>query len=342
MKLRINKSGLGTIAAGLLLLGIFAFMLIGVGTLSHTVFGANVTNVSILARVNVTNTQPNITDITIDDDIDTPARQIDLTPNGVRNVVCNATVFDYNGAGDVQGANATLFVSSVGSSAADDNNHHYTNNSCSCSSTGAASGAESRCTCTFPVQYYANYSSSWMCNVTVYDNGGTSNPARRLRLNDTDVSTTFNHDVTINKLLAINTTQVIIDYQNLSVTETSDEIPFNVTNGGNTGFNLSLKGYGGTNETIGTNVSMICDFGNISVGYQRYALGTDFLGATSYTDMTILRNTTNLTQFKLPQRIDDSTFGSDRNSTFWRLQVPLSVGGICNGTIIFGAVESFQ
>jgi hypothetical protein len=342
MKLRIKKQGLGTIATGLLLFGVFTFLLFGVGITSYTVFGVNITNLTVLAKVNVTNTQPNITNIVIDDGTPVPARQIDLTPNGITNVVCNATVFDYNGAADVQGGNATLFVSSVGSSAADDNNHHYTNNSCACTSSGAPSGTEAYCLCTFPMQYYANSSSSWVCNMTVYDNGGTAIPSRKIRLNDTDSSTTFGNDVLVNKLLAINTTNLLIDYQNLSVTETSDEIPFNVTNGGNTGFNLSLRGYGGTNESIGQNLSMICDFGNITIGYQRYALGSEFLGATSYNSMTILRNTTNITGFTLPQRTDDVTYGADRNSTFWRLQVPLSVGGICNGTIIFGAIETYS
>ena len=36
MKIRIRKKGLGTIAIGLLLLGIFTFMLLGVGITSHT------------------------------------------------------------------------------------------------------------------------------------------------------------------------------------------------------------------------------------------------------------------------------------------------------------------
>src|SRR3989338_2810533 len=240
MKLRIRKNGLGTLATGLLLLAIFAFMMLGIGITSHTVFGANVTNLTVIAKVNVTNTEPNITSIIIDDDVDDPVKQIDLTPNGVKDVLCNATVFDYNGAADVQGANATLYIQSVGSSAADDNNHHYTNNSCSCASTGAASGTEARCTCAFHLQYYANYSTNWVCNVTVYDNGGTALPSRKIRLNDTAISTDFSNDVTVNRLLAINTTQLIIDYQNLSVTETSDEVPFNVTNGGNTGLTPSF------------------------------------------------------------------------------------------------------
>ena len=82
---------------------------------------------------------------------------------------------------------------------------------------------------------------------------------------------------------------------------------------------------------------MICDFGNITIGNQRY-----FLGSTGipFSDMTTLTNQTVKTNQTFPSRTDDTTYGSDRNSTFWRLQVPFGVGGICNGTIIFGAVDA--
>ena len=315
--------------------GVLVFIMMGVGMSGYTVFGVNITNISVIAKVNVTNTEPNITSVIVDDDEGNPASEIDLTANGVTRVTCNATIFDYNGNQDINPnkTNATLYIRGINTLDPDDNNHKYTNSSCGVCETLTATS--SRCSCTFALNYYTNYSSNWICNFSVTDNGGTQIPSRQINLSDNQASDT----VTVTRLLAINTTQ-ILDYGNLTVTETSEEIVHNVSNAGNTNLNLTLRGYGGDNETVGENLSMICDFGNISIGYQRFSVGSENLGATSYSTMTVLRNMTQNTSLALPQRINDADYGSDRNSTFWRLQVPLSVGGLCNGTIIFGAIET--
>ena len=148
--------------------------------------------------------------------------------------------------------------------------------------------------------------------------------------------------VTITNLLAIDA-PAILDYGNLSVTQTSAEIVHNVTNVGNINLNLSLRGYGGINDSIdhpGHNLTMICDFGNISIGNQRYTLGSEFTDGTSFDSMRHLTNQTAQTNLTFPRRVNDNNFGADRNSTLWRIQVPLSVGGLCNGTIIFGAIDA--
>ena len=320
---------------GIALLGVMLFLVFGVGITGYTVFGVNITNVTVIAKVNVTNTEPNITAVNVDDLGGIPANEIDLTANGVTRVYCNATIFDYNGAQDINPnrTNATLYINGVDLTGSDDNNHKYTNTSCGdCT---ALTSTSARCSCGFAVQYYTNYSSNWQCLFGVYDWGGTQVPERQVNLSDTQVSSA----VTVTRLLAINTTQ-LLDYGNLTVTETSEEIIHNVSNAGNTNFNLTLRGYGGDNETLGENVTMICDFGNITVGNQRYAVGSENIGATSFNSMTVLQNTTRNASLLLPQRTNDATFAGDMNSTLWRLQVPLSVGGLCNGTIIFGAIES--
>jgi hypothetical protein len=58
--------------------------------------------------------------------------------------------------------------------------------------------------------------------------------------------------------------------------------------------------------------------------------------------MKNLTNQTVDTNYTLAQRTNDNQDGvrEDLNVTFWRLEIPLSVGGLCNGTIIFGAVET--
>jgi hypothetical protein len=83
---------------------------------------------------------------------------------------------------------------------------------------------------------------------------------------------------------------------------------------------------------------MICTYGNISFGYHRYVVGLN----TSFADMKNLTNQTLDSNFTLSRRTNDNTVGvrEDINSTFWRLQIPLSAGGLCNGTIIFGAIET--
>lgn len=330
--MKIKKSVLEEGMIGLTGLVMILFLFVGVLFTGDYVIGAaNITNLSVLARVNVTNTEPNITSVVVDDNVTSPANTIDLVANDIIMVYCNATVFDYNGWQDIDPnkTNATLHIKSKGRNGATDNNYRYRNESCGSCKQGEDS-TTAICDCKFAVQYYANDSTEWICNITVGDNGGWQKPEYEINLSDTEVSS----EITITDLLAIDT-PTLIDYGNLSVTETSSEIIHNVTNVGNINLNLSLRGYGGTDEDIGINYTMICDFGNITFGHQRYA----FDNGTDFGLMTNLSNSTVITNFTLPQRINDNTYGWDRNSTYWKLQVPLSVGGICNGTIIFGAID---
>ncbi len=348
MKIRIKKKGLENLVAGVLLFTIFITLFFGVSITGNLVLGNdnNVTNNTVLARVNVTNTEPNITSIRVDDSVSSPADTIDLTPFDATIVTCNATVFDYNGWQDIDPneTRADFHIQGIDTSGATDNNYFYQNTSCnSCrQATSAEATADGHsdssmvaiCDCKFGVQYYANSSSSWVCNISVTDSGGTQIPSLKINLSDNETS---DFTVTVTELLAINTS-TLLDYGNLSVTEVSSEVVHNVSNGGNTAFNVSLRGYGGTNESIGTNSTMLCELGNISFGNQRYALGSELIGSTAFGTMINLTNQTVNTNMTLPHRVDDASPGRDQNTTVWRLEVPLSVGGICNGTIIFGAI----
>ena len=338
MKISIKKRTLAAFAQLMIAALIASVIFMGPVLTGNFAAAANITNVTVLTRVNVTNTEPNITSVIVDDDSNSPASQIELTPLTTKKVYCNATVSDFNGWADINvtSVNATLYISSVGRQGNPDNNHRYVNDSCgACTSITATSAL---CECSFGLQYYTNDSANWICNVTLSDLGGTAS-SNQVYLNATRASSA----VTVNKLLAINTSS-LIDYGNLSVTQTSSEIVHNITNGGNINLNLSLRGFGGTNDSLddaGNNLTMMCDYGNISIGYQRYALGSDNSGI-AFNDMTILGNQTRRTNMSLPARINDAEFGIDRNSTLWRLQVPMTVGGICNGTIIFGAIDGEQ
>jgi hypothetical protein len=49
---------------------------------------------------------------------------------------------------------------------------------------------------------------------------------------------------------------------------------------------------------------------------------------------------TQVANFTLWQRSNDTVIGNDTNSTYWRLYVPPGVAGNCNGSIIFTAVPA--
>jgi hypothetical protein len=344
MIIRIKKRALENVFFALYVFIALALFFIGATFTADYVTGAdNITNFTIIAVVNVTNTQPNITSVSVDDSVSDILGEIDLTANGATVVTCNATVFDYNGFQDITYANhtnATLFIAGTGSNAADDNNTHYTNQSCG-NCIQAADAADpartSYCFCNFAVQYYANASSNWVCNFGVRDNGGTARPENQLN-HSANLSSGI---VTVTELLAINVSTVL-DYGNLSVTQTSPEIQHNVTNGGNLDFNLTLRGYAGTQD-FGPddptyNLTMLCTQGNISTGNQRFSLSN----GTAFSGMTVLPNSTTVTNLTFPQRIDDSHPGPSMNSTYWQILVPFGAAGTCNGTIVFGAVVDGQ
>jgi hypothetical protein len=333
MIVKIKKSSLEKGIFSFISIALILSIIIGVSISSNYVAAAlNITNVSVLAILNITNTEPNITAVTLNDD-DTLTSEIDLTANAERVVTCNATVFDHNGWQDIDpgSVNATVFIQSVGMDAADDNNDHFTNRSCGrcVQITSTTAG----CDCRVAMPYYANNSNTWICNISITDRGGTGHPDVELNFSDTEVSPL----TTVTKLLALDTPSDFIDYGNLSVTQTSIAIRRNVTNVGNINMNLTLRGFGGENGSV-TNDSyaMICDFGNITFDNHRYVVGSN----TSFDNMKNLSNSSQDSGFTFLQRIDDSNFGQDRNNTFWRLSIPLSVGGLCNGTIIFGAIET--
>ena len=307
--------------------GIFAVacILLGVSLTTENVFGANVTNTTVIAKVNVTNTEPNLYIVKIDSPLDAN-RNIDLTANTATIVICNGSVQDINGFDDIKNVTATLYDTAVGSGAANANNNHYTNSSCGqCSVVAGTNNQNGSCICQFGVQYYAN-PTTWRCNMTVNDSGGIFR---------TENSTVY----TVNEVIGINVENSILNYGNLSITQVSQYIRQNVTDGGNIPINVTVRGFGGDNESIGQNLSMICEAGtNITFGNQRFSPGNN---NTAFADMYNLTNQTiQITNLTIPQRTTDSGFGNSSNATFWRLQVPFGSGGLCNGTIIFGAIDA--
>jgi hypothetical protein len=225
---------------------------------------------------------------------------------------CNATIFEQNNVSDIVKVNATLFQNSIGGNAPDDNNDHYTNASCLAT---ANSTYYANYTCGFRLQYYAN-NGTWQCNITATDavsNAGSENK-------------TF----IINELLAIEVTPSVIDYGKMEATNIStDDVNMTVTNSGNVPFNVTVEGYG---EIPLDGRAMRCETGTIPIGNQRYSANHSL----PISSMVPLSSTaTEIKNFTLPQRADDFALGLSSNLTYWKLQLPTAVNGLCNGTVVF-------
>ena len=286
------------------------------------VIGTNITNVTVTAKVNVTNTEPYLYLVRITN----PATPIDLTAGGVTVVTCNGSASDVNGYTDITNVSATFYQVEVGSGAINDNNTHYINSSCgNCSAVPGTNNQNASCLCQFPIQYYAN-PGTWQCNMTINDSGG--------------LPSFYNSSyVTVNEVLGIGVENLTLDYGSLAVTQISPAIRKNVTNLGNIPINVSVRSFGGGDEDIGINLTMICELGtNITFGYQRYY---PFDSSINFGSMINITNQSRqIVNFTLPQRNDDWTYGNSSNSTFWKLQVPSQAAGICNGTIVFRAISA--
>ena len=305
-----------------LALAVLAFsVFVGLSFNSQDVVGLNISNQTIIARVNVSNTEPTLYRVALT----SPTPPIDLVANNGTTVVCNGSVIDINGFNDIKNVSATFFYISDLSNSSDDNNTHYTNSSCGPCAVVVGTGSQNgTCSCQFGVQYYAN-AGRWTCNMTVNDSGGLMSNA--------------NGSAIVNEILGIDVENYIMDFGNLSATQVSTFFRQNVTNTGNVAINVSVRGFGGGDETIGQNLSMICESGgNISFGSMRYAQNNN----TLFSDMENITNQSRrIGNFTVGQRFKDSAVGNSTNSTYWKLQIPLGVGGICNGSIVFKAIETY-
>ncbi len=304
-----------------LLLALFTFLpnsvIAGVGSPSTTV----------ITNLTVGNTFPDVVAIELNGGSD-----IDLTPNTTTLVSCIAIIRDYNNDSDVDNVNATLF-DAIDSSSGDsnDNNYHYTNSSCQLTAdAGVVLGYptddayHSLANCTFQVQYNAN-PSTWTCHITANDSMSWS------AQNSTNE--------TVNQLLALALPDAI-EYGTINATEVSFEQVANITNVGNTQFNLTLEAHG-SDQT--SDVAMNCTLGNIGyipTEYEKYNLtasnpGTQTLTQfeASYTNIT---NSAVTETFNLNFQQDEGANEAVKES-YWRIYVPKGVAGTCNGTIIFGA-----
>ena len=313
MKITIKKRTLNALS----FTGIISLLLLGLSlsifTYSFSVMGIN--NSSVLVKVNITNTEPILYFVTVTPD------PVELSPGENTTINCTGRTWDYNGWGDIVRVNATIYKNTTSVNAVDDNNNHYTNKNCSACTQYSGSASNATCSCFFNVTYYVD-NGTWECNMTVFDTYG--------------VNASNKTQFAINQLLAINTTEEV-DYGNLVVTQTSSKKSINITNFGNIPLNLSLRSYGGTEDTSSNqNWAMICIQGNMTFNQHRWTLNATL----PFDNMTPLSNDTVNMNLTIPSRVNDTAVDNDKNQTYIQLRVPLTVGGYCNGTLIFSAYAS--
>ncbi len=264
-------------------------------------------NQTVLTKVNVSNTEPRVFNVTI-----TPGT-VTLSPGGTTNVTCNGTVWDFNGVPtDMVSVNATLYYEPVGVNGPTRNNTRYFT---SCTNVTYLSATMSVYSCEFNVWYFAR-NGTWYCNLTAIDRGN---------INNSNISSTV-----ISPLIALNVSDVI-DYGIVPVLNTSDDREANITNFGNIPINISVRGWGGQNESLYANLSMICEYGNISVEYERFNTTPN----TPWANMWNLTGTNQMVSGLIVNNVNDTY--KPINKTYWKIQIPSGVGGLCNGTILFTA-----
>ena len=287
-------------------------------------------NVTVQTFLDVGTVYPEVLRVEIEEG----ASNLALIPATTRKINCVAIAVDYNGDTDMNVSTAEFFdnvASSYGGG--DDNNYHYSNASCNISTTFADWNGYTddaylaMINCTFDIWYYAN-EETWNCTIF---------------LNDTSaLSTTNSSTITVDPLLALGLPDSI-HYGTVNATYVSDENVTNVTNYGNVPINLSLNGYGFT-ENDGN--AMNCTLGankNITIINEKYNLTQTTSGALDLT--SFIENYVNLTSAPVTKRFDLNYRQNDAlneawNQTYWRIYVPLGVAGTCQGNVIFGAVQA--
>jgi len=273
------------------------------------------------------NSPPSFNSITVEDDLASPSDEINLLPAITKKITCEGVITEYDGEDTLVNVTGTFF-DNIDSfyTQADDNNYHYTNNSCNIDYTYGTSN-EIYANCSFDIWYYAN-AQTWNCSLNATDNSTGSKLG--------------NDSTTVNALLALGVPDQI-DFGEFSLREVTDEVTVNVTNYGNVLVNLSLSGYGFT-ENDGN--AMNCTLGstkNISIEYEKFNLTKSTPG--SQTHNQFINNYTNLTgnpiprEFNLNYRTNDGLNDANKSS-YWRIYVPEGIAGNCLGNVIFGAVQA--
>lgn len=267
-------------------------------------------NISINAS-----TPPNVTSIVLDDGLLDPPDSITLLAGSRRSVLCNATVRDVDGIGQIVAINATLYGPLSGPGADDDPRAHYTNTSCRQERIINATDAIYHCG--FAMAYYA-MNGSWTCNVSAYDAKAKGDGADQ---------------AVVEPLFALNITPTLIAHGNLSANETGDARQVNITNLGNRPINVTVWSYGALS---GDNLSFACGAKNITASEQRFSTTQ---GAV-YASMQPLSGQPQPLGLTIAEQQLEGEPSWERS--YLRMRVPIADPpipvGTCSGSVVYEAV----
>lgn len=239
---------------------------------------------------------------------------IALIPGSSTFATCNASLKDLDGEEDIASVTARAYDALRTNGDVDESSSHLTNASCE---TVGTDSVYRNVTCGFPLWYYAS-PGSWTCNVTVTDANGTAGHSSAV----TAVSETY----------GMNITAVAVSYGNVTTFENSTEdSSITIANAGNMPIDIGLHGYGVADPD---GLAMACTAGNISVGYERYALASGM----SYGLMTSLNASSFvLADFDLAPKNDSF---SGEKVLFWKIGVPPGPDGNCSGFVVVTALAT--
>ena len=297
----------------------------GSGYMARNVLNVTVTGYGYDVTGNLTmNSPPTFINLTVEDSITNPENELDMTPNTTTHITCSGLVKDYDSIDEIEKINSTFYsIEDSSTKDKDDKNKHYSNNSCSINKSYGQED-EAYINCSFEIEYYAN-AGTWNCQVNLTDN--------------MTASTNYTDSSYINPLLAIGV-DTPVDFGEANATEVSEERTMNVTNYGNIMINLSLSGYGATEEDGN---SMDCsEGGSIPIYETKYNLTASNIGAIDYS--TFKQYYTNLSSTPVTEGVNLNSRQNDTENdaiieTYWRIYMSKGVGGTCQGNIVFSATQ---
>jgi hypothetical protein len=288
-------------------------------------------NVTVITSLTVGNAFPEILNVSINLGNTT----LVLSANSTVIAECIAIIRDFNNESDLNYVYGDFYdMNRSNLSGTDDNNWHYSDDNCDINRTfGSWNGYNdpdnytALANCSFTVYYYA-FPGNWNCTVVVNDSSNWN--------------ASSSDNITIAELLAFEL-PATINYGTVNATAVSSQNTTEVKNAGNVKINLSLYGYA---TAVGDNLSMNCTLGaikNISIEHEKYNLtNSNTSGMTLSESRLYYLNLTSspiVRQFDLNLRLND-TDNEANKSTYWRMYVPMGVGGTCQGKIVFGATKA--
>jgi len=242
---------------------------------------------------------------------------IDLVPAQNKTIICNGSVVEKDGFVDILSIDATLYSTDLGKNylSPDNRSNHYTNSSCTFTNNP---GNEQIYTCAFSVDYYA-VNGSWECRVEVTDYNNSVH--------------SLIDSAEINPLTAIGVNNNILDFDQLQAGGTSPEKTLNFINYGNINFDVEFFAFANTEND---ELAMDCEQGDIPLLYERFNLTS----GVDYNLMSPVRGKSDpiLLDVDISRKIWS---GPDSlRAIYWKLRIPSSREGVCNGKLIFTAIPS--